>query len=131
MTTRSALKFQDNTAAKARPEAFVEILVDVQAVLKSWKASLYSFEWLRPDGSIKAIEELSGPEALKRIDAESLISQGEALEKPVLGIGLMDNIEIGSGRALFLTLAAQGHKTLPVHIPASSQKDFISFVAKT
>jgi hypothetical protein len=130
MTAPKNIKFKENAAALAKPDAFVAIEVSVPSVLKSWKASLYSFEWLKPDGSIKSLEELSGPEAAKRLDVESAVKSGEPIEKPILGIGMMDNIEIGSGRAQFLTLAAQGLKTLPVHIPASNQKDFKAFLVK-
>jgi hypothetical protein len=129
MTARTDIKFQDNAAALARPESFVSIEVETARVLKSWKASLYSFEWLNTDGSIKSLEELSGTEAAKRLNVESDISAGKPIEKPLLGIGVMDNVEIGSGRAQFLTLAAQGMKIIPVHIPASNKKDFKPFLA--
>jgi hypothetical protein len=130
MTAPKNIKFKENAAALAKPDAFVAIEVSVPSVLKSWKASLYSFEWLKPDGSIKSLEELSGPEAAKRLNIESAVKSGEAIEKPVLGIGMLDNVEIGSGRAQFLTLAAYGLKTLPVHIPSANQKDFKAFLAK-
>ena len=130
MTARATIKFQDNAAALAKPEAFASIEVDTAMILKSWKSSLYSFEWLTPDGAIKSLEELSGPEAAKRLNIESALDRGEAIEKPLLGIGMLDNVEIGSGRAQFLTLAARGLKSIPVHIPASNQKDFKPFLAR-
>ncbi len=130
MTARATIKFQDNAAALAKPGAFLSIDVDVALTLKSWKSSLYSFEWLTPEGTIKSLEELSGPEAAKRLNVESALDRGEPIEKPLLGIGMLDNVEIGSGRAQFLTLAARGLKTIPVHIPASNQKDFKPFLAK-
>lgn len=123
------IKFRDNAAALAKPGAFLSIEVDTKAVLKSWKSSLYSFEWLTPDGAIKALEELSGPEAAKRLAIESAVKAGEEIEKPVLGIGMLDNVEIGSGRAQFLTLAAEGLAAMPVHIPASNEKEFKKFLA--
>jgi hypothetical protein len=42
---------------------------------------------------------------------------------------MMENIEIGCGRAEFLTLAAHGLKTMPVHIPKSNESDFKPFRA--
>jgi hypothetical protein len=46
-----------------------------------------------------------------------------------LGIGLQDNVEIGSERAVLLTLAALGYETMPVHIPKSNESDFKHFRA--
>lgn len=102
----------------------MNIEVDVALVLKSWRLSLFSFEWLRPDGSLKALKELAENEAQKRRLVEEKLKNGIALEKPVLGIGIADNIEIGAGRAEFLTLAAQGIAVIPVHIPAANKSDF-------
>jgi hypothetical protein len=122
------LEFTDNSAAASRPDYYLCVEVNVEAVLKSWKSSLYSFEWLRPDGAIKTPEELTELEREKRTAVEKLLHSGGTIEKPILGIGMLDNIEIGSGRAQFLTLAALGLKTMPVHIPLSNQKDFKKFI---
>jgi hypothetical protein len=121
--------FVENPVARARPEQYLDITVSVEKVLKSWRVSLFSFEWLRPDGRIKGADELPEAEQPKRREVERRLAQGEALEKPVLGIGLLDNIEIGSGRAVFLTLAALGAKTVPVHIPRSNESEFKAFRA--
>ena len=84
---------------------------------------------MHPDGRIKTLEELPEKEHAKRRDAEEKIEKQTDLEKPILGIGLMDNVEIGSGRALFLSLAAHGVKTIPVHIPKSNQDEFKNYLA--
>lgn len=128
MTLPDKLAFSDNSAATARPEHYLCVEVKIDAVLKSWKSSLYSFEWLRPDGAIKTPDELTEAEREKRSAVEQLLRSGAAIEKPVLGIGMLDNVEIGSGRAQLLTLAAFGLKTMPVHIPASNKKDFKNFI---
>jgi len=98
-------------------------------VLESWRMSLFSYEWVLPDGRIKDLAELSEAEQPKRKIVEDALKNGDKLEKPVLGIGLLENVEIGSGRATFLTLAANGCKTMPVHIPKSSTKEFAPFLA--
>jgi hypothetical protein len=41
----------------------------------------------------------------------------------------MENVEIGAGRAVFLTLAALGAKKLPVHIPKTHEDEFSPFLA--
>lgn len=130
MTRQGPFRFIDNPAAKARPEAFLEIEIRIDAVLQSWKSSLYSFEWLKADGTIKSLAELEPGEAAKRAAIENAVKQETPLEKPLLGIGVFDNVEIGSGRAQLLTLADMGLKTMPVHIPKSNAKDFQRFLAK-
>ena len=94
------------------------------------ESSLYSFEWLEPDGTIKSPEALSAAEQDKRVDVETCIEKGVSMETPILGIGMLDNVEIGSGRATFLTLAAMGRKTMPVHVPTSSVDDFKKYLNK-
>jgi hypothetical protein len=120
-------KFVDNPVVKSRRDNYIDIDVNVEKVLKSWRISLFSFEWLGPEGRIKSADELPEAEKPKRAEVERRLKAGEALEKPILGIGMLDNIEIGSGRAVFLTLAAQGAKTVPVHIPRSNEGEFKPF----
>lgn len=130
MTDHKTIEFIDNKAAQARPDQYICITVDAQAALKSWKNSIYSFEWLNEDGTIKSFEQLSASEADKRRAVEDTLSKKGMLEKPVLGIGIQDNIEIGSGRATLLTLIDKGVETIEVHIPKSCESDFKAFLAE-
>lgn len=122
-------EFVDHAAAKANPDKYITVEVNIAAIIKSWRESLYSFEWLTSEGVIKTLDDLSENEANKRQVVEADLKAGKALEKPVLGIGIQDNIEIGSGRAILLTLADCGMKTIPVHIPKSCESDFKPFLA--
>jgi hypothetical protein len=123
------IAFIDNPAVRACPDRYITVTVDTEAVLKSWRESLFAFEWMLPDGRLKSASELPAAEQPKRTAVEKKLQSGAPLEKPVLGIGLMDNVEIGAGRAIFLTLAAQGVKRLPVHIPKSNRDEFSGFMA--
>lgn len=127
MNSMKNITFIDNKAALAKPDHYVEIIADIPGILESWKSSLYSFEWLDPEGKIKDLDALSESEQTKRCKVEEALKTGEPLEKPLLGIGLQDNVEIGSGRATLLTLAAQGQTAIPVHIPKSCESDFKPF----
>lgn len=129
MTDLDNIQFIDNPAVQNSDGAYLDIQINVAKALESWRLSLFSFEWLTPEGKIKTTEALSENERPKRRTTESHIKNGTALEKPILGIGLKDNIEIGAGRAIFLTLAAHGMKTMPVHIPKSNESDFKPFRA--
>ena len=123
------IQFTDNPTTHSSTRQFTEIMIDVPKALESWRNSIFSFEWVLSDGKIKEAEELCERERPKRMAVEERLKNGLPLEKPVLGIGLEDNIEIGSGRAEFLTLAALGVKKIPVHIPQSNEKDFKLFRA--
>ncbi len=124
------IKFINNKAALSNPDKYVGITIDVARTLESWKQSLYSFEWLDENGQIKRFEDLNGAEADKRRAVDDALKNNQPIEKPVLGIGMLDNVEIGSGRAVFLTLSTKGLKTMPVHIPVSCESDFKEFLAE-
>lgn len=123
------MKFIDNSATKNTNGRYIDVHVDVEGVIKSWRDSIFSYEWITNQGVIKSARELPPHEKPKRALVEEKLDKNEPLEKPVLGIGLKDNVEIGSGRAEFLTLAAHGIKTIPVHIPKSNESDFKDFIA--
>ena len=130
MSLLSDLHFVDNPVVAGREDRYDTVEIHVDSVLESWRMSLFSYEWVRPDGQIKTLTELPPAEQPKRTAVEESLKNQTPLEKPVLGIGLLENVEIGSGRALFLTLAALGCKTLPVHIPKSNLKEFKGFIVK-
>ncbi|MGB4108172.1 MAG: hypothetical protein WBK55_10325 [Alphaproteobacteria bacterium] len=129
MPIEKNIRFTENPLAAGEPTRYVTINVRVPEVVKSWRASLFSFEWLRPDGKIKSAAELTPAEREKRGAVEKLLQGGGPVPMPILGIGMMDNIEIGSGRAEFLTLAALGVEIMPVHVPRSNESDFKPFRA--
>lgn len=121
------LTFVDNSSIRGTNGKYTTVEVDIAKVLKSWKGSLFAFEWLNPDGSIKGIDDLPLSQREKRLEVESLLGSHKPLEKPVLGIGLLDTVEIGAGKPVFITLGARGIKSIPVHIPVSNEKDFAKF----
>lgn len=123
------MNFVDNKSIKGREDHYAHITVDVPRVVESWRTSLYSFEWLLPDGRVKDLKELSETDQPRRQAIEDAIKSGDPLEKPVLGIGLLENVEIGVGKAVLLTLAAHDVKSVPVHVPKNNESDFKDFIA--
>jgi hypothetical protein len=122
--------FCDSPSIKGREDRYMVIRVDSARVLESWRQSVFSFEWLCPDGGLRALDDLPMTEREKRLNVESLVIAGKILERPVLGIGIQEHIEIGAGRAVFLTLSALGYKIIECHIPQSNQKEFRSFIVE-
>ena len=122
------LHFTNSPSIKGREDRYAVVRVRVDAVIKSWRTSLFSFEWLNPDGTIRSLDELPMHERDKRVKIEQKLAEGVMLDRPVLGIGMMDNVEIGAGRDVFLTLAAKGQTSIDVHIPVSNTRDFKQFI---
>jgi hypothetical protein len=123
------IAFANHPSIKGREDRYMTVSVNVAKALKSWKSSLFSFEWLDGTGAIRPLDDLPLHERDKRLRVESTLKSGGAVERPVLGIGILDNIEIGAGRDVFLTLAAQGLSSIEVHIPASNAKEFKGFIS--
>lgn len=129
MSETQIIEFTDNQAIADRKDNYLAITVDATKVIQSVRQSLRAFEWLHPDGRFKTPAELNEPEQEAYQQARANIESGKALPKPVLGIGLLENIEIGMGRAVFMLAAASGAKTIPVHIPKAHEADFKPFIA--
>lgn len=130
MSTTQTINFTDSKAVQARPDFYIPVTLDIEAVLKSWQLSIFSYEWMDKDGTIKDMASLKESDQEKRRNIESTMKDGGTLDTPVLGIGIQDNVEIGSGKAVICTLAAHGAKTIPAHIPKSNESDFKDFIAK-
>lgn len=124
----NTLNFTPNIGTLQSPDLYTDIIVDAAKVLKSWSLSVMSIEWLDKRGRIKSFEALKPAKQEKRLAVEHLLKNGDAIEKPILGIGVYDNIEIGSGRAEFLTLAAQGFDAIPIHVRKSQLHHFQAFL---
>lgn len=126
----NGIQFADNPAALKEPDKYMRVDIDVAAVLDSWKTSLFAFEWMGQDGTIKPLDELPLSQHQKRLDVETELEKGAALTMPVLGFGMLGSVEIGSGKAVLLTLAAHGHQTVPVHIRKADEQDFAAYITK-
>lgn len=116
------LTFIDNKHIAEKPQSYQTLIVDLDKIVESWRKSLFSYEWL--DGKeFKQISALPEKDQKRRLDIEDKIQNNHPVEKPVLGMGILDNVEIGMGRAALLTLFLAGAKKMPVHVP-NSQLDF-------
>lgn len=129
MTTQT-MKFADNPLIADRKDNYLAVTVDSAKIIESWRGSLRAFEWITPEGQIKELSALKTEDQEQRTEIEDKIKSGQTLEKPVLGIGLLENVEIGIGRATFLVAFANGQKEIPAHIPKAHEKDFQPFLIK-
>lgn len=122
-------EFIDNPAVKGREDKFIPAIANVAAVLESWKLSLFAYEWLTKDGEIKSTLQMSENIRAKRESAEETLRSSVSLVRPILGLGLLDNVEFGAGKEIFLCLAANGTTAIPVHIPKSQEAEFQRFLS--
>lgn len=121
--------FTDNPAALAQPDRYVALMVDAARVLQGWRASLMAHELVDANGLVKGDDDLSESRREKRAAIRRRLQAGEALEKPVLGIGIFDNIEIGAGADTLAALVMEGVSIIPVHVRASQLAEFEIFRA--
>jgi len=125
--SRDQITFKNAAMIAMRPDGFVEIEVDTQKVLNNWKESAFAHDWMDFDKGPKPMSDLKDS-ALEKSQAVLIkLKKNEAISKPILGIGMHGGVEIGSGRAAFVTLSALGATSLPVFIPASNEKFFKKF----
>jgi len=117
-----------NTGTLQDPDLYTDITVDAGSIIESWQLSVMSLDWLDKKGRIKALKDLKPVKQQKRMAVEEALKNGARIETPILGIGLYDNVEIGSGRPAFVTLAAQGFDCIPVHVRKSQLSSFQEFM---
>lgn len=122
------ITFIDNPTIQDRADKFAVIEVDLSKIVKNWKKSVYSFEWLLPDGTVRPPDKLTTEYRHQYNNIEQIYNLNGTLERPILGFGMMDNVEIGSRKEVLLTLASLGLKAIEVHIPKSCLEDFQKFM---
>lgn len=127
MTTQ-ILNLTDNPAIAGRADRYVTLKVDAARILANWRQSLMAHEWLTKEGHIRETDDLNMLDRDKVLKFEKALKAGQPLPRPVLGIGIFDNIEIGAGRDVFCVLVRAGFRVIEVHIPRSNQSEFNSFL---
>jgi len=123
-----SIDFISRASVKNNQAVYTDINVDVSKILESWKLSVFAHHWLTSDGAIKDVVDLSDKNKERRTAAEQLIADGKPLEKPILGIGIYDNIEIGAGTAELCVATLHNIKTIPVHIRTTNLDDFKPYI---
>lgn len=101
--------------------------MDAAKVLQDWRQSLLAHELIDKNGFVKGDDDITESRLDKRERIRVRIEAGQTLEKPILGIGIFDNIEIGAGSDVLATLVMEGITVLPVHVRTSQLADFKAF----
>jgi len=119
--------FADSPVVAAAPERYAEIMIDAAKVLQDWRQSLLAHELIDKNGFVKGDDDITETRLEKRERIRLRLEAGQALEKPILGIGMFDNVEIGSGSDILTTLVMEGVTVLPVHVRTSQLAEFCAF----
>ena len=116
-----------SATVSAKPDKFVSHDIDMQKLLEAWRHSIVSFEWLK-DGQPKPEEALNDTVKDHVVEMKKSLKDNVAQEQPMLGIGIFDGIEIGTGRALVYVLAQQGVESVKCSLPTSMEKDILKII---
>lgn len=115
--------FCNHIIVDKNPDDYTEIVTSPAAIFDTWRLSFFAHELLRQDGSVKNESELDGNTLQKFIAASEALKRGEAIEKPVLGIGLNDGIEIGIGREIVAAAYHAGEQEITASVRKAQIKD--------
>ncbi len=124
------LKLIDNSAVQGIEDRYALLTFDLNKAIESWKSSLFSFEWLTSEGDIRDFEALGEKQREQYQTVSALIQSNDSLERPIIGVGIMDNIEIGSRRDVLLTAFASGVRTMEVHVLKTHLDELRPYQAK-
>jgi hypothetical protein len=116
-------QFCNHAVTLKNPNDYMELIVSPAKVLEAWQTSIFAHELIAKDGRIKNEQDLSGTNLEKYLTAFEALKRGESIEKPLLGIGLYDGIEIGIGREIIAAAYHLKLENLPVHVRKAQSDD--------
>jgi hypothetical protein len=125
-----SIAFYDHEVVQNAPHDYVEITLSPQKILSAWTLSMFAHELLNKDGTVKNPDDMNAPTLQKFIEAKTFIKRGEALPKPIIGIGIMDNLEIGIGREIVAAAAHDNIAQIVVNMRKAQSKDIEKLLKK-
>ena len=115
--------FIDHEIVRRTPNDYTEMQLHPDKILKAWALSLFAHEVLEKNGAVKTEDKMSDTTLEKFISARHAFEKGEEVTKPVIGVGIMDNIEIGIGREIVAAAKIMSLTEIPVIIRKSQLSD--------
>lgn len=109
-------QFCDHAVTLNNPDDYVELQVMPNQILQAWRSSMFAHELIAKDGRIKDENDLEGQNLEKYLTAFEALKRGESIEKPLLGIGIYDGVEIGTGREIIVAAFHLGIPNVPIHV---------------
>lgn len=121
-------RFIDHPSVSANPDVYGNATLDLAKALPSWSQSLIAYKWLTSDGTPKKAELLDDEQRAQYDDIIRILTKGDAFPKPIIGLGMFDNVEVGSGAGIVATFAAMGVVMIPVHVRLAQEKGLKKFL---
>lgn len=123
--TLQEIAFEPNPALGENKDQYETAEIDISAALAHWQHSLFSFELLDAKGGVKPDSKLKDGDLQKRQAVRDMLRKGESLPMPLVGLGLIDNLEIPMGREVLSTLALEGYTRARVHVRADHKEPIL------
>lgn len=108
--------FYDHEIVQKSPDDYVELTVSPRTILKAWSLSMFAHELLNKDGMVKDKADIRDETLQRYVAAEESLKRGEDIAKPIIGIGIMDGIEIGIGREIIAVADVMSITDIPIHV---------------
>ena len=115
------ITWKNNITVASDPGKYVEADVKLMPLLAAWRNSIVASEWIM-NGHPKQPDQLHDIPKEQYARVLSDLETGRPLDKPLLGLGLFDNLEVVTGRAVVYAALTNGFDSLPVQMPAADQK---------
>lgn len=109
-------QFCDHAVTLNNPDDYVELQAMPDTILQAWRSSMFAHELIARDGRIKNEQDLEGQSLEKYLTAFEALKRGEPIEKPLLGIGIYDGVEIGIGREIIAAAFHLDIPNVPIHV---------------
>ena len=115
--------FYDHEVVQRLPHEYIEMVAPPMDLLDAWSLSMFAHELLYNDGSIKAEADMNDVTLDRYLNALSNLKKGEPMPRPVLGIGIMDGVEIGLGREIIAACATLNISEISFHVRQAQAKE--------
>jgi ferritin-like metal-binding protein YciE len=111
----------------AKDKAYIIMHADIDKLVSSWRSSIVAHEWV-VKGQFRTPEEMK-PHILEEWqEVYDQFKSSDTLERPILGLGVLDNVEIGTNRAILSVAHHLGADVIDVLVPESLEESIGSIV---
>lgn len=113
-------------SAQDNPNKYEILTLDLTKMIDSWAMSIVAHEWLT-NGSFRPVSDLKKHLQEEWGVALSKIEETQTIERPILGLGILDNIEVGTNRAILSIADHLNLNTIEVLVPKNMTSMFDTF----
>lgn len=120
-------EFQNHAIVAQSPQDYDKKTLSPRKILNLWSSSMFAHELLNKDKTIKTVADMTSETKNKFEHAMTHIQSNTPIDIPIIGIGMLDGIEIGVGREIIAACQTLGIETMPVYV-RKSQHDEIKIL---